>query len=104
MLEITDDVPNARLLGARIALSRPIRANAGPVLSPVPRRSKYILTHDALVARLGPTGFEREGRIVDEQGKTVGRRHIGWRWPCDCRAFARPENDYLWVPCGQHQP
>lgn len=71
---------------------------------PVPRRSKYIKSHGILLAQLGAGAFERHERLRDRDGNATGRRHIGWRWACDCAAFARAEGDYLWVPCRRHEP
>jgi hypothetical protein len=68
----------------------------------VPRRSKYIKSLDALTTGIGRTGFERTRNAFDASGRPSGHRHIGWRWPCDCLAFARVEGDYLWVPCTRH--
>jgi hypothetical protein len=68
----------------------------------VPTRSKFISSHAALRARLGSPGFERTGRAHDEGGRPAGRRHIGWRWPCDCSAFARGGEEYIWIPCPRH--
>jgi hypothetical protein len=70
------------------------------VLSLVPRRSKFIAPLDELYGRIGSRAFERTRTVVD--GRSTISRHIGWRWPCDCLAFARPEGDYLWVPCKRH--
>ena len=51
---------------------------------------------------IGRTGFERTRNAFDASGQPSGHRHMGWRWPCDCLAFARVEGDYLWVPCTRH--
>jgi hypothetical protein len=60
----------------------------------VPRRTKFVITHPELSARLGGPGVEL---------RSFERTHKGWRWPCACSAFVRPEGDgYLWVPCGTH--
>ena len=81
---------------------RYIRVRARGVRSLVPRRSKYVFSLDSLNGRIGNGAFERTRAFVDGHGKAVARRHIGWRWPCDCLAFARPEGNYLWVPCRRH--
>lgn len=60
------------------------------------------MPHLALLTRLGAGAFERYEHVRDGDGRLAGRRHVGWRWPCDCSAFARPEGDYLWVPCRHH--
>jgi hypothetical protein len=54
-----------------------------------------------MLARLGSNAFERYQHERGASGLTV-RRHIGWRWPCDCSTFARAEGDYLWVACREH--
>ena len=68
----------------------------------MPRRSKYIQPLDALLTGIGRAAFERTRNAFDSSGRPDGHRHIGWRWPCDCMAFARSEGDYLWVPCTRH--
>jgi hypothetical protein len=79
-----------------------IRRAFARVVSFVPRRSPYIIAHLSLLARLGSRAFERTEPIRDRDGRLSGLRHIGWRWPCDCSSFARPEGDYLWIPCRAH--
>ena len=54
-----------------------------------------------MLARLGSNAFERYEH-ERAAGGLPARRHIGWRWPCDCSTFARPEGDYLWVACREH--
>jgi hypothetical protein len=79
-----------------------IRRTLRAVLSLVPRRSKFITPLAELYGRIGNGAFERSRTVFDQHGRATARRHIGWRWPCDCLAFARPEGDYLWVPCNRH--
>jgi hypothetical protein len=52
---------------------------------------------------LGSPGVELRSLERSELDATLYPRHKGWRWPCACSAFVRPEGDgYLWVPCGSH--
>jgi hypothetical protein len=81
---------------------RYIQSSTIGVLSLVPRRSKFIAPLDELYGRIGSRAFERTRTVVDGSSRSAISRHIGWRWPCDCLAFARPEGDYLWVPCKRH--
>ncbi len=74
------------------------------VLFFVPSRSKYNQSLDALLAAVGRDAFERTRKAFDASGRPAGYRHVGWRWPCDCTAFARSQGDYLWVPCSGHEP
>jgi hypothetical protein len=69
----------------------------------VPRRTKSIITHPELVQRIGSPGVEL--RVPERIALDVptAPRHKGWKWPCSCSAFVRPEGDgYLWVPCPAH--
>jgi hypothetical protein len=52
--------------------------------------------------RIGNGAFERTRGVQDAAGRAIARQHIGWRWPCDCLAFARSDGKYLWVPCRRH--
>ena len=74
------------------------------VLFLVPSRSKYNQSLDALLAAVGRDACERTRKAFDASGRPAGYRHVGWRWPCDCTAFARSDGDYLWVPCSRHEP
>lgn|ERR1700736_4808294 len=99
---------NARLAALRNVRFRArsaahyIQADIVAVLYAVPRRSKYIQSLEALMTGIGRAALERTRNALDASGRPIGHRHIGWRWPCDCLAFARPEGDYLWVPCHRH--
>jgi hypothetical protein len=69
----------------------------------VPRRTKFIVTHPELSARLGSPGVELRSPVPSPLEMLPALRHKGWRWPCACSAFVRPEGDgYLWVPCVAH--
>ncbi len=70
----------------------------------MPRRTKSIITHLELTARLGP-GVELRAFERVASDAPLSQRHKGWKWPCACSAFVRPEGDgYLWVPCPSHGP
>ncbi len=69
----------------------------------MPRRTKFITTHPELSARLGSPGVELRSLERVRSDAPLAARHKGWRWPCACSAFVRPEGDgYLWVPCVVH--
>jgi hypothetical protein len=81
---------------------RNIRRARGVVRYRVPSKIKSIRSHPELSARLGSPGIELRTleRVLDAP---LAARHRGWRWPCACSAFVRPEGDgYLWVPCLAH--
>ena len=86
-----------------MSASRNIQLARGVVSSQVPSRTKFILTHPELSSRLGSPGFELRSLERSAPHATLSAHHKGWRWPCACSAFVRPEGDgYLWVPCVSH--
>ncbi|HEX3467571.1 MAG TPA: hypothetical protein VHT05_05780 [Candidatus Elarobacter sp.] len=82
-------------------MSGTIRIVARDVVSLVPRRSSSTVSQAELFARLGNGAFERSNGVFDESGRR-SRRHLGWRWQCDCSAFARADGNYVWIPCARH--
>lgn len=94
---------SGRPLTLRMPPSENIRRARGVVLFGVPRRTKSILTHPELSSRLGSPGVELRSLERSALDSAFSARHKGWRWPCACSAFVRPEGDgYLWVPCASH--
>jgi hypothetical protein len=69
----------------------------------VPRKTKSVITLPELSARIGSPAVELRSLDRSQLGAVPPPRHKGWRWPCTCSAFVRPEGDgYLWVPCPVH--